>query len=430
MNRYRVRSAMGLLALTATVVSGILSGAASAQTAGSSARLTGRVQSMDRDGSSFVLDHYSANERITVRTNGALITHRNRPGYERYRLSDLRRGEVVDVFGTWLDGGTVRAERIERSNLVAPGYRNDRREDRRNDRRDDGRNDRRDDQIRDRRRDRDRRNDRYDRDVREGRVRMGLNGFVRGTTGNLSRNLQVEADGRNYTVEVPRDIPVSRDNRSVSIHELREGDRVRVRGEWRGDRLTANRVEAFTHHDRDDEDDWDDEDDRRSYTGVIEGLYRTDERFRLRTSSRTYDVDARDADVRDGGRRYRFSDLRVGDRVRVYADDVRNSRIVADRIELTDRRNDDHDERDDRDDQYGRTTVGGTISNVDTYNRTFRVRMGLGSVLVRAASNADVIDRNGDRLRFQDLRSGNRVRVTGTRTRTSNVFVAERVEVY
>lgn len=442
MIRDRSRTTKWLLMGAAVVVTGILSGTAHAAhdeewRSGSSAQLTGRVRSLDRNDTTFVVDRNSDNRRVTVRAGDALITNRNDTGRARFRLSDLRQGEVVDVFGSWVNQDTLRATRVERSHLIARDSRNDRRDgDNRRDRgnrrdrddrreRDNVRRGPRDPWDRDRG-DRDNRRDRESQWGREGRTRDGLIGIVNGTTGNLTRTLQVQADRRSYSVEVPRNIVVYRDGRSVSVHEIRENDRIRIQGEWRNDRLRAEMVEASSS------DRFDDDRDRlrRTHTGVVERLDRRDERFRLRTSSRTYEVDARDADVLNGTRRSRFSDLREGDRVTVYASEERGSRLRADRIQMNDRLGRDDDPFD-RDDRFGRVTLGGTVTSLDTYNRTFRLRMSsLGSTLVRVASSTDVRDRNGRTVSFTSLRSGDRVRVIGARRGNSGVMTAERVELY
>lgn len=386
------RTAIGFFALLVTASLFPAASQAQSRRAGDSARLTGRIQSLSTSGSSFVLDSDDEDFRITVEATGAAIRDRNDSAGTRYRLRDLDRGEVVDVFGTWIDSRTVRADRIERSHLVARGYDDDRRNGR------GGRG-----------------NSQWGRDER---TRDGLTGTVTGSTGNLSRNMRVEVNGRTYTVEVPRNITVRRDGRESSIHNLKAGDRVRVTGDWNDDRLRADRVEARSDVDSDDRP------SDRTYTGVVERLDSRSETFRLRTSSRTYDVDARDADLRDGSRTRRFSDLRNGDRVTVYVDRASGSRLIADRVQWGSRYDDDDEDRDDRN-----STVGGTVGNLDYLNRTFRLQMSLGTVTVRVANDTDIRDEEGDRISFRELRSGMRVRVRGSRSGSGGTFTADRIDV-
>jgi hypothetical protein len=389
-----------------------LTGAANAQRRdvrpGDPARVTGPIRRLNRDSATFLMDSDAGDRDISIQAENATFTGRDtRPGI-RFGLRDLREGDVVEVYGTWRDRSTIRADRVARTGLISA------------------------DDDRDYSSDRDpydSRDDRYPNAnrnawARDSRTSDGLTGTVSGATGNVTRTMKVRALGRTYSVEVPRDTRVYRNGRAVSVHELKDGDRVRIRGDWRGDRLRADRVDAVTDtgygggynggYDRPGRND-------RGVTGTIERIDPRGRTFRLRTPYRTYDVDARDADVMSASRNRRFADLREGERVTVTGE-VRGSRLVADQIRDADRY--------DRDTTYSRSdreTITGTVEDVDALNRTFRIRGLSGGVTIRVTADSELRDADGGRIAFRDLREGDRVRVSGDRS--GSFLVADRVEM-
>jgi hypothetical protein len=261
----------------------------------------------------------------------------------------------------------------------------------------------------------------------ESRTRNGLSGIITNDTGKTDRDLRVEARGERYTVEVPKGTRVTRDGRPVSVHELREGDRIRVQGDWRSDRMRARRVEAFSDNGDDRYDSrYDSARVTRSYSGVMERLDRRSQTFRLRTRTGTYDVDALDADIVDNGRSRRFADLREGDDVRVYVSRERGRTLIATRIIRGDDYTDLSDSR--LEDSLG--TISGRIEAVDFLNRTVRLRTDLAPITVRVPTGADLYSDQGDRVDFRDLHEGDTVRVQGTRNSLSGYFVAVRVDLF
>jgi hypothetical protein len=139
--------------------------------------------------------------------------------------------------------------------------------------------------------------------------------------------------------------------------------------------------------------------------------------------------DGRTEVVSEGGQRVRPESLDRGDYVtmrvsrnsrgRLYARNV-NVRHEArevyrgdrDRRSVPDRRRDDdryEDRRDRRDDRYDERAVEGRVERVDRSGRRFQLRSERGTVWVTVPSNAS----RGVRDRFQRLREGDRVSVTG-----------------
>jgi hypothetical protein len=263
--------------------------------------------------------------------------------------------------------------------------------------------------------------------LEERRTRNGLSGIITDDAGSTERDLRVEVRGERYTVEVPKGTRVSRDGRPISVHELREGDRIRIQGDWRDrDRIRAERVEAFS--DRYGGDRYDDLRLSRSYRGTMERLDRGEQTFRIRTRNGTFDVDARDADVVDNGRSRRFSDLREGDDVRIYVSRERGRTLIATRIV----RGDDYGDFSDSRLDPPRGTISGRIEAVDFLNRTVRLRTDLVPMTIRIPTSADLFnDRDrGRRIDFRDLHEGDTIRVTGTRNDLSGFYVAERVDLF
>lgn len=161
--------------------------------------------------------------------------------------------------------------------------------------------------------------------------------------------------------------------------------------------------------------------------GQVEAVHSRYNTIRLRRDNgRVADVryDSR-TEVVDRDRRYRAESLNRGDQVTVrvrrdsrgqmYARQVvvrRNARTVYDRDRVPDRRREDrrYEDRRDRDDgRYDARSVEGRVGRVDRSGRRFELRSDRGTVWVSVAPNASRAVRD----RFQRLRQGDRVRVSG-----------------
>ena len=167
-------------------------------------------------------------------------------------------------------------------------------------------------------------------------MRDGLSGWVSVATGSADRTFRVDLDQSSVKIEVPRGIPVRRDGRAISVHELRQGDFVRVRGDWRGrDRIRAASIDATSEArtsergaPRDDLNPIYGDRSRASLiVGTVTRINERDETLVLRTpSGEMFNVDAGGADVRIDGRRRDLSALRSDDEVRVTANRDRGRR--------------------------------------------------------------------------------------------------------
>ncbi len=401
--------------------------AALAQTytrAGASVSLSGTIRDIDRNDNEFRLEPFQGNHRITITVRDAQLESSSGRRSDTLSLRDLNLGDTADVEGRWVDRDTVRATRVLTPSRDRSGAWDDRNSS--------------DDPAYDGRypgSDRGRSGD-----MREERTSNGLTGVLIRDTGNSTRTVRVQVLGREIMVDTPRGIRVTRDGEPRSIHELKQGDTLRVRGNWQSrDRLQADRIEAFSssrydggRYDNSNSDRYNST--GRSLIGTVEQVDTRNERFRLSADradgSGVYTVDASDATFLLAGRTRRLRDLREGDHVRVIVRESRGRTVVAERV-VTDisARSDNYRGRDDSAPYGNASTLGGRVESMDTVRRTFRLRSSLMSVLVRVPSGAALLDDRGRRIRFSDLNEGDTVQVIGARPASNGMFVADRVEV-
>lgn len=168
---------------------------------------------------------------------------------------------------------------------------------------------------------------------------------------------------------------------------------------------------------------WGGSSEMRGQVDAVHSRYNT---IRLRRDNgRVADVryDSR-TEVVDRDQRYRAESLDRGDYVtmrvsrdsrgQLYARHVtvrRNARAVYDRVPDRRRGDDRYDDRRNRrdDDRYDARAVEGRVGRVDRSGRRFELRSERGTVWVSVAPNAG----RGVRDRFQRLRTGEHVRVSG-----------------
>lgn len=138
-----------------------------------------------------------------------------------------------------------------------------------------------------------------------------------------TRNIRVAARGEEWFVEVPKDARVIRDGQPISIHDVREGEWVRVQGERVGDAYHI-RADAIRVGDAPDTRPWSSSgprwNDGASYEGTVRDVAPDEGTFRLRLNrfeTCTVQVGG-DVRVTRNGRRASLRDLREGSRVRVY----------------------------------------------------------------------------------------------------------------
>ena len=124
------------------------------------------------------------------------------------------------------------------------------------------------------------------------------------------------------------------------------------------------------------------------------------------------------------GETFRVTNLEIGDQIRVEADprDASIDEVVARRIEVT---------RSVQETQGGRTTgstvtiVEGTITRTEPGLNYAYVDEGRGDEI--RVDMAEAEDANGARLQARDLRSGDRVEITGSFNRVGDIFLASTV---
>jgi hypothetical protein len=370
-------------------------------------RVSGTVQSIAPNSDLFILD--AGGRRVTVLVRDADVirgTDWRHP--ESFRSDMIRRGENVTAEGDWVDTGILRASVVRLSDSDVGsllGASNDGRMTSREMRR--------------------RGQDGTMPPFREMTTDNGLHGILLRSPGNGDRDLHVTVRGKEIKVGVPKDVRVTRDGDRVSIHDLQKGDHVMVTGDWRGkSAIQASRVMVESY----------DGDSGYLQGGYIVGTVgRMDPNRRqmvLLTSDGAYDVDATDADVLQYDRIRPFSDLHRGDRVRVYSNETRGRLLIAQQIRMGD----------DYGDSGRAVSVRelfsnsadyqtGTIRGIDHLNRTFELRSGIKSKTVRVTSDTNLYDKNGDGIRFNELKEGQEVGVSGDTNDALGVIRADRVRV-
>lgn len=171
---------------------------------------------------------------------------------------------------------------------------------------------------------RDERFDERSRHTLEGRV-------VRTSSRITHRTITIASVGREWNVEVPHSTEIRRGSRRISVHEIREGEYVRVRGErLAGQRFRAERVDV-------DPPSASRPDKEGSFTGSVRNIDARRNRFGFRPSY--FEVCTvqltRGARITRDGRTISLRDLRENDRVRVYGRLDSDSRVIeAHRVEV------------------------------------------------------------------------------------------------
>jgi hypothetical protein len=365
-------------------------------------RITGRVRSIGRNRTTFVLE--TDRRQVTVVARDADLIRRDERDREirsPFQTDDVRIGQTVAVEGDWTDTDIFHATRIRIGGTNVGSLLGDRASE---------------DRFPDR--------DRTDAFI-ERRTDGGLTGRVVRRTGDFDRSFSVDVLGREYKVETPQGIRVRRDREPISVHDLARDDRVRIRGDWTDrNTLRARSIEAFSPN-------WDFALDRvragmqnQVVAGVIDRTDAKNFMLRLRTPDGAYDVDANAADVMDGSRIQPFASLRPGERISVFVSKQRGRTLIARRIDRGGAR---YLPRENR--THVSDTTTGTVEDIDRLDHSFRLRTGLTSLLVRVSGDADLVGEEGDSLDFADLQEGDEVRIVGTRNDVSGLFIADEVKM-
>lgn len=188
--------------------------------------------------------------------------------------------------------------------------------------------------------------DRYDYDPRhdrprptdeefDERSRHSLDGrVVRASSRLTHRDITVTSLGTEWKVEVPTEAFIMRAGERLSVHDIREGEYVRARGERLANRrFRADRIEVDP---RTTDSLWPGSrpDEQGSYRGSIRNVDHRGSTFGLRLSF--FEVCSvhvtRETRITRDGRTLRLRDLREDDRVRVYGRLDPDSRVVEARL--------------------------------------------------------------------------------------------------
>jgi hypothetical protein len=164
-----------------------------------------------------------------------------------------------------------------------------------------------------------------------------VSGIVTKDTGAFDRRIRVRLDnGRERTVDVPKDVAIRRDGRTISVHDIKKDDQVRIRLDRFSDdgNLEARRLDVVGRV----QDRWNDDRDGgrdayRETRGTVSSIDSRNGILRIRVDGRTVNVDVRRADIRDNRGALPLRDLQYGDRVTVYGtrdrDDIQATRVTV-----------------------------------------------------------------------------------------------------
>ncbi|HEY3267223.1 MAG TPA: DUF5666 domain-containing protein [Armatimonadota bacterium] len=153
-------------------------------------------------------------------------------------------------------------------------------------------------------------------------------------SGAFDRDIRVHLENdETRTIDVPRGIPIRRDRDSISVHELKSGETLRVSIErYREDgSLRARRIDVIYTDSRDGR--YDDRDVvTERVTGRVSSIDSRAEILRIDVDGRILTVYTDSADLRDGDGVIRLRDLQRGDRVTVEGrrtgDRIRAARVT------------------------------------------------------------------------------------------------------
>jgi hypothetical protein len=140
------------------------------------------------------------------------------------------------------------------------------------------------------------------------------------------RTLRVDFGEETRTVSVPRDVNISRGTRVLGLDELREGDRIRVSGELRGDAVDARSIEVVERPGNE-----------RIVEGRVRGIDLEERTLRVTVNSiipitvRVYVPPG--TQIARGTRRLTLEEIREGDRIRARGPS-RDSGVEAATIEI------------------------------------------------------------------------------------------------
>jgi hypothetical protein len=242
-------------------------------TEGSRHEVSGRVVVLDRDRESLRLR--AGEETVPVELFDGTRFRTDRGASLRFR--DFRQGDTVRVRGEAHSGRLVADELIRLSDRAASGGA---------------------------------RAEKGKAAVVEGMVRLPLR--------YPERTISLRADPRDVEVEVPRDVPVLWLSRSILLHSLVPGDRVRVQGRWdRDHHLVAERVTVLSRVEGRAGAGLRQPEPPRELTGTVVALNGGRTQLRLRTGVGEQPIEIAGARVTLGDRVVGREAIRRGDAVRV-----------------------------------------------------------------------------------------------------------------
>ncbi|MHB0999463.1 MAG: DUF5666 domain-containing protein [Armatimonadota bacterium] len=250
-------------------------------------QINGYIKKIEKNGTRIDLKTGNSSRKIIINSDTKIISDRGR----NTRINDLDEGDLIYVVGYKGKGNDTVA--IEIRPAGRSGYTNNRR----------------DTQI-------------------QARV-------IRDTT-LFSRTLRV-ADIRNdsrlpdeFDVDVDKDVRITKNGKSISVHDIRRGDYIRLEGYWNGSKYDANRITV--NSDNQPSSDYDKGRDYRTLDGTIRSIDYREKQFVLSTDDGSRTVYADRARIWNDGDSDDFDSLRRGDKVRVRGN-IRDKSVDAEIIE-------------------------------------------------------------------------------------------------
>jgi len=159
-----------------------------------------------------------------------------------------------------------------------------------------------------------------------------VEGIISTAASYFDRSISIRTTYGEVKADVVKGADVYLDGRSVSIHSVPKGLRVRAYGEWDGNTLVANRVDAYTgsYNDRDypgGGSNWPPREPRinqpnysQTRAGVISSIDTRKNIIKLDIGLSDMTVNATGADITSQGSKISLSRLQKGDKIQVSGD--------------------------------------------------------------------------------------------------------------
>jgi hypothetical protein len=237
----------------------------------------------------------------------------------------------------------------------------------------------------------------------QDRADVFLTGTVRSVSGTSSSyRITLQVFGNNYEVRTDRSTNILRSNEwSINSGLFRRGDRISVEGILEeGNRIYARSITTNSN--------------AINGVSVITRIVHSMDSIEVIDSGgqRATVAVTRNTDIYRGRQRLDLEDLQVGDRIQIELDRDNRGRLVAERIDVVSEQN--------------RNTLSGRVSDVESRNQLLWIRTEDQRTIRVDVGQAEIV-RGGKTVRFNDIREGDTIRVSGDLSGTT--LRANRIEI-